>query len=335
MEIALRAKWYLDKNLAILETSDGSHFGDLQVTDWCPNGSRERGFAWVLSYLDDSSDPPKFMQREVEFPAEDASTTERQIALVKAATQAIDREPPALLVTEPERAPMAADEWTSLLDTQIFAWDRARGRLADACATDEDWAPQLVYVALLETLAWTYTLDNSLKWCWMALTDETKEALSIEVDRRIEKLLASDRSDLDEEAVHSSRLLEGYKFRLRDHKPYRRWCDLSRTGSFNRETSHAIKWIRGQMTHTAVSTPVHLSQFRSGAEPRWKWAHAAEFKRTPEDNDGEIAFNQELAGKDVLGIFSHFLNDFSDARLELAQALRREEARELAERTEG
>lgn len=308
-----------------LNSRDGEYFGQLHVTEWSPNGKRDRGFAWVVSYLDPDSDEPLMLEREVEYPANSADSPERKEELVRKATLALESEPPALLVSEPRKVPLDADEWYQLIDLQISAWDAAKGRLHSACRSTEEWATDRIYVALSETLAWTYTIDESLQTWWTALPRSSRETLSAQTDQQIERLLASDRSDLTTEKIESDGYWKGYRERLLDGEPYGRWCELFSTGWFNRDTSNAFQWLRGQLTHTAVGEPVHLVQFRDGAEPRWKWAYSTQFTRSKEAKAGARTYNRELAGSDVLGLFAHFLDEFWNARSDLFRAMRETE----------
>lgn len=319
-----QAEWHPERDLAWLSTVDGENSGQLYVTEWYPSKSRDKGFAWVASKLDADSETPLTVAREVEFPAAAADTPQRRDELVRLASAALNSGPTELLVTSPRRAPLTPSEWYSLVDLQIHAWDGAQTRLHDACRSREEWELDLIFIALSETLSWTYTVDESLQRWWKALKFETREELSLRMDKRIEHLIASDRSPFTEESVKTDRHLEGYRDRLNTGEPYGRWCDISRSGWFSRQTSRALSWVRGQLTHTAIAEPVHLIQFREGAEPRWKWAHSSEFVRSKEDKNGAHAYNRELAGGDVLGLFPHFLTEFWDARSDLFRAMRAE-----------
>lgn len=325
----ISAEWNEKKTFAWIDTGDDSLSLRLELAEWYPNGSRERQIAWIVSVFEHGEDGVVLTKREVECPALDAGTEERRQQLVDAAFRAVASEPSPLLVSEVAPAPMSADEWSQLLDVQILAWGDANGRLSEACQSNEDWKDQLVYVALSETLSWVYTIDNSLQWWWRwGLSLDSREELSLKTDARIARLHGAEPNDgkasLTDEQIESEPRREAVADRRRTSEPYANWFDVSHVGWFSEQAREAVKWVRGQLTHTAVASPAHLVQFRDGAEPRWKWADAKAFARSKEGKGGAASYARAFAGKDVLGTFGHYWTDFTDAQRMFASVMRSE-----------
>jgi hypothetical protein len=68
-----------------------------------------------------------------------------------------------------------------------------------------------------------------------------------------------------------------------------------------------LRWLAGKMLHFGPLPAVELRHWREGAEPRWKWRASDEIfdPREPEIRRSQRpAYDQALAGRDVLGTFN-------------------------------
>jgi hypothetical protein len=93
-------------------------------------------------------------------------------------------------------------------------------------------------------------------------------------------------------------------------------------GIFQAKFFHALSWVRGQLIHAATSAPMDLRQFRPGAQPRWKWRESESFARGRPGDPGRRAYDQVLAGRDVVGLLGHLSELFFEAGMELRRRLR-------------
>jgi hypothetical protein len=178
------------------------------------------------------------------------------------------------------------------------AIQEASGRLHEATRGEHDWASDLVLVALTEAVAWVRALDDTMSHLWRA----KPQPYFADITKKIDLVLQ--RSGWDPKFVscaQSRRTATGYDD----------WTIglLIRSHGVPRDELLGIRWLAGKLLHFGPLPAAELKQWRAGEPPRWKWRKAADIfppTRGERRSDGRSAYDQALAGRDLIGTFNLF-----------------------------
>ena len=328
----LESRWHPDGQSAALLDGNSALVGTLERIEWYPPMERHPARAWAVSWLDRSGAEPIMLRAAIEVPALDAEIPERRGALLDAAARAIAAGPEPVAARAPAiPARPSASERFRQAELLIDTWDHASRRLAVAAEDDGRAASYLRYLALTELLARTYTVDRTLQGMWDDVPPDLRESGSQRADddavaaiAHNTRVLAASGRPYDAQA---DRGLAPYFERLRTGEPYGHWTGHLLSGVLQEDFFRGLRWVRGQMTYRGVTDPIELWQYTAGAEPRWKWKDAAAVTIERGNARERALYDELLAGHDVLGLFSHLIDVFTDAKWSLRALLLRAENR--------
>ncbi|MGI9090898.1 MAG: hypothetical protein ACR2GG_07335 [Gemmatimonadaceae bacterium] len=315
--------WTEDRFSATLLDATGSWMAHLRVEQWYGDQQVEAELDWVASWLDPGEKEPAMLMAAVEKPALTADDDHRRAELAALARRAMACPPqtPAPFAV-PEPTPTGADEWSRHFDLQHSCWEAAFGELW-AARNDRGSAGDFRrYRALTQALDWAYAMDNALTLQWRSLPEDVREAASRETDERARGAAEHNAAGMLPFDVDTDPAFVGYVRRLRDQQPYTHWSEVMLAGIFQAKFFASLAWVRGQLIHAATSAPMDLRQFRPGAEPRWKWRNSDDFARGRQNDSGRRAYDELLAGHDVLGLLGHLAEVFFEAGMDLRRRLR-------------
>jgi hypothetical protein len=326
----VKAKWSEDR--AVLLGPAGELVARLHVDQWFPRGERQPVPVWIVSWLDPNADSPTMLRARVEMPAQKADSELRRRQLLAGAFEAINRGP-----RRPDpRSPALPSRPTYVgrfrqAELLIDAWDHANGALGRVLRDDDPY-PFERYLALSNVLARLYTVNSTLQGMWEEVPVDIREDASCWADEHAERAIAHNRDVVAKFGKtydpRNDVALEPYFSRLRSGRPYQHWTGQLLSGALQQGFFDGFKWIRGQMTYRGVIEPIELWQYEPGAEPRWKWMDAGAITTDLKSNANQrCQYERFLAGGDVVGLFSHLLDVFWDAKWRLRKLLRRGELR--------
>jgi hypothetical protein len=169
-------------------------------------------------------------------------------------------------------------------------------------------------------------MDNSLDLLWRMLPVTVREQASLRTDARARKAAEHNAVGALAFNIETDQAFVGYVRRRQDYQPYSQWAEVLLAGIFQAKFFQAVSWVGGQLIHAATSVPMDLRQFRPGTEPRWKWHESERFARGRPRDTGRRAYDQLLAGHDVVGLLGHLSSVFFDGGLELRRDLRSAES---------
>lgn len=320
-------KWPGDDRAFLLSDNE-QLVARLHLEKWFPDGQRVAQTAWVVSWLDPDAKSPQMLRALVELPARPADTDVRRNELLALSIDAMERgpsspEPRASALAEP---PSYGDRFHQI-EVLIDAWDQAEGNLA-AALRDEETYPFQIYSALSDVLARTYTVDRTLQGMWDGLPADLREDASARADERAEHAIthnaAVQRKFGRAYDPRNDVSFDAFFIRHSTFRPYSHWTGHLLSGSIQEGFFRGLKWIRGQMTYRGTIDPIELWQYEPGVEPRWKWKDAAAITTGLRSNWRERQqYECFQAGHDVLGLFSHLLTVFWDAKWSLRKLSKR------------
>jgi hypothetical protein len=187
-----------------------------------------------------------------------------------------------------------------------------------AVAEKRDPAPDLsLYIALVATLNWAYTVDQALQAGWNRVPASHQVPASQKTDAEVEAALAERRTHgVGEDVLTEDPTFIAYFDRRERRRPYKDWASVVLAGDFHREFFDGLNWVSGKVRHNAADLPIELRQMRAGGEPRWKWK-PADAIAAPDDKEkrGREAYEQHLREKDVLSLFSFLVDIYVEAEM--------------------
>jgi len=330
-EESVTAQWQ-DEDRAFLLKDDGELLARLHIEPWHPDGERTPHVAWVVSWLDPDATSSTMLRAPVEVPALGAADQGRCQDLVAAALAAIAAGPPspaprAAALSEP---PDYAEQFRQL-ELLIDAWDRAQGELGRVLRDHNSYLADR-YIALSDVLARTYAVDRTMQKMWERLPVDIRDDASHWADEAAVRAIAHNTEvQRNFGKTYNPRAdvsFDAYFLRERNSKPYHHWSNHLLSGSIQEGFFMGLRWVRGQMTYLGVIEPIELWQYEAGVEPRWKWRDAPAITTGLASNARERAqYERFQAGKDVLGLFSHLLTIFWEAKWSLRKHSKRAELR--------
>jgi hypothetical protein len=319
--VALRAEWNENFGAALLLGDDGDIVGWLRQEIWYERGCREPSVAWIASRLRGEDAERKGMAIfPLEVPARLADTEERRAALVDRARVELARRPDDQREAAAAAAePLDTERQHQLIDRLLSAWTDVFGELERACARGVAEGAHDRFRRLAELLFWTYTVDEVLNTAFRRLPDGARERASVRTDGEAERVIVHNRELLKRHAdvdydPGGERALDAFHQRQLDGKPYAHWSSFLLAGVFNPRFFGAVAWVRGKLTHEGIDEPIELRQMSPGGQPRWKWKRGNAVVASTRQDRGRLLYEEELAEKDVLGLFGHLIDVFVDAK---------------------
>ena len=328
----LTASWVPNGTCAWLADADGESVGRIELAPWYARGARKAEEAWIVTWFEGDGDDFILRRALVEMPAFAVDSDAREAELIAAAEAALQRgEEPPMPRASRLPAPPSASERFRQAELLIDAWDAANGRLWEATRDESAAAKFRRYEALTESLARVYTVDRTLDGMWSSLPPDVREDASCRADDRARRAIEHNRAvssrfskTYDPRADAS---FDAYFERESTGAPYTHWTGHLLTGSLQKDFFEGLHWVRGQMTYRGIIDPIELWQYTAGAEPRWKWKDSQAISLDAGAQAQREAYDRFLAGRDVLGLFSHFLEVFWDAKWSFRKLMLRAERR--------
>ena len=327
-----RADWNADGNHAWLYAKDEEPVARLELTQWFRGRERDPVVAWIVSWTDVDGADPVARHAPVEVPAQPGDGPSRATTLISAATIALTRgemPPPPRAPVLP--APPTARERFQQVELLIDAWDRSNVDLSRSLDEDRPEGEFAHYLRLSDVLARTYAVDRTLQGMWEGIPVDLREDASVRTDERAQRAIKHNTSVSarfgQAYAPTQDSSFAAYFAREADCKPYRHWTGHLLTGGLQEEFFLGLRWVRGQMTYSGVTSPIELWPYRDGAEPRWKWKNSQAVSLTNGNKRERALYDRFLAGRDVTGYFSHLLEIFWDAKWSLWKLMLRAETR--------
>jgi hypothetical protein len=153
-------------------------------------------------------------------------------------------------------------------------------------------------IALTESLSWVRALDDALNHIWRKLPEDARREITVRIDEALE------RPGWDPNFVAWARS-------TRSDRGYSDWTIglIVRRAGIPRDELQAMRWLAGKMLHFGPLPAVELKQWRQGEEPRWKWRKSADIfptTRGERGSDDRQAYDEHLAGRDLIGTFNLF-----------------------------
>jgi hypothetical protein len=299
--MTLQATWWTGGTHAQLRDEENDLWARVElVDDWYPEGSRKPEPAWTVEWLCGSGEEARMVRDRLDIAPNAAQDRDAMVRVSEAAAQlargSAPGEPPPFghAGTGITRA-AEAHKRVELISHAVQA---ASGRLHEAALSDHEWAGDLVLVALTEAVAWVRALDDAMNHLWRA----RPKPYFGDITKKIDSVLQ--RRGWDPKFVSWARS-------RRDAAGYDDWTIglLIRGIGVPRDELLGIRWLAGKLLHFGPLPAVELKQWRAGEPPRWKWRPAADIFSTTRGerrSDGRSAYDDALAGRDLIGTFNLF-----------------------------
>jgi hypothetical protein len=304
-QVTIRTEWDDEGTRAVLLDDNGSLLGWIRREEWFEDGSRTPQLTWVLAYaLDGEQVMSGIGTRRRLDPGSDPAADETQRAeLETRALELLDEGPPPDSETRiPTKilTPNSREDRLHRIDLGIQGWSDASGRLHRAAQREEEWALDVIGMAMTELLAWTRLLDDMFSAAWRrGFSDEIREEMSSRADEQLRRA-----ADSYPKPPQSRPFLDLYQ-REKDGKPYDDWAAAMagyHGGAAVRGDLQAFRWLAGKLLHVGPRPVVELRHLQIGGQPRWKWIEADRIVPRKQDRDRDRAdYERHLQGRDVLG----------------------------------
>jgi hypothetical protein len=299
--MTLQATWWTGGTQAQLSDDEDELWARLELVDnWYSEGSRKPERAWVVEWLSGVGADSRMVRGRLDATPQPACDHDAMVELSEAAAQlargSAPDEPSAF--GHAQTGVIRAAEVHKRVELVSHAIQEASGRLHEAARRDDEWAADLVLVALTEAVAWVRALDDTMSHLWRA----KPQPYFGEVTAKIDAALQRDGWDPSFVSWARSR---------RTTAGYDDWTIglLIRSVGVPRNELRGIRWLAGKLLHFGPLPAAELRQWRAGEPPRWKWRKAAEIfppKGGERRSEDRSAYDLALAGRDLIGTFNLF-----------------------------